>query len=143
MGSFSWPLTQWLSIAVSQILAVTYTQSILYTAHSLEDYNLRRVLDGFQDTAEGHIVAVTSQLLVRCEFAPGRVRATAIPLRAVESLDITRITEVRGPSGVWPDRLEFEVKAAGEVFTFPPSRASNYQGLPAVLDAVRAAMVRA
>lgn len=50
---------QWLSIAVSQILAVTDTQSIVYTAHSLEDYNLTRVPDGFQDTAEGHIVAVT------------------------------------------------------------------------------------
>jgi hypothetical protein len=132
----------WLSTATSQILAVTGDEPILYVGHSLEDFDLRGALDGAQDTAEGYIVAVTNSLLVKSEFKPGMVRTTAIPLRAVESLDITRITEVRGPSTVWPDRLEFEVRAGGDVFTFPPGRASNYAGIPAVLEVFRAAMVR-
>jgi len=139
--SYGWH-PQWLSTATSQILAATGDEPILYAGHSLEEFDLRGALDGDKDAAAGSIVVVTKSLVVKAQFKPGRIRTTATPLRAVESLDITRITDVRGTSGVWPDRLEFEVRAGGDVFTFPPSRASNYAGLSAVLDVFRDALVR-
>jgi hypothetical protein len=134
---------EWLVTAASQILAATGGEPILYVAHTLEEYDSRSALESGHDPAEGYIVAITSTLLVKCEFSASRVRAMAIPLRAVASLDITRITDVRSNSANWPDRLEFEVRTDREVFSFPPSRTAAYAGLPAVLDTVRCAMVEA
>jgi hypothetical protein len=132
----------WLGVAVSQILAAAGEASIIYAGHTLEDYDIRSVAQGSEDGAEGRIQVLTEKLLVTAEFSAQRVKTRALPLRNAESVDITRISDARGNSIVWPDRLAFEVNISGTSFSFPVGSAASpqqYAELPAALEAILAA----
>lgn len=127
---------------MSQILALTGEELIIHAGHTVEDYDSRSVLDGAPDTSEGQIRVITDKLLVVTVFSARSVKTTAYPLRAATSIAVTRISDVRGQAGFWPDRVQFEVTIAGETMAFPGSTAASqiqYAEMPAALAAVVAA----
>ncbi|QOT20221.1 hypothetical protein [Paenarthrobacter sp. YJN-D] len=135
---------KWLSVAVSQILALTGEDEIITAGHTLEGYDIHSVMDDEQDTAEGKIQVLTEKMLIVAEFGPQKVKTIALPLHATTSVVVNTIRDAmttRGPEN-WPDRVAFELDVAGSTFNFPPGQVSTYQHdeLPRALKVVTSAL---
>lgn len=142
---------QWLSLVVSQVLAITGESRIVTVGHTLTDYDFYEFVDGDSGNhvAEGKVQVLTEKLLVVSEFsAPNSATTYAYPLSGLTALSIKKVSNIsatRGEEG-WPGYVTFDVEIAGTTASFPPGPETNsYQDdeLPAALEVVKAVLLTA
>lgn len=137
----------WLAKSVSQILAITGDDPIIYVGHTLQDYDHSKVKDLSEDPAEGKIQVLTNDLLVVSEFTGQGANTRVTPLTRINSISVGKVRDVttKGLAN-WPDHVSFELEFPDATYTFPPVDAtashSEFLKLPSALRAVTAALAR-
>lgn len=121
-------IPRWLSYAASQILALTGEDEIVHASHTLEGYDVERVLRGSEPAvASGIIRVVTAKWLVLCDFSTESVKTQVLPLSQTTTVSVTQVDNIMGSRAVtdWPNILQFEAVIAGSIHRFPAMASSG------------------